>query len=115
MGLKIDAQQQGSGGGGEVIANELKAGAADGVAVLGEKAVLCLEPLAGGDGGTVCSSLGCCCALCAVGGGYGDTLSQGTHNGGGGDGLRGCGCCLHIVQGIKGLFDVGFLIFSNGL
>ena len=115
MGLKIDAQQQGSGGGGDVITYDLIAGASDWVAVIGEKAVLCLEPMECGDGGTVCSSLGCCCALCAVGGGDGDTLSQGTHNGGGCDGLRCCGCCLHVVQSVKGLFDVGFLIFSNGL
>ena len=71
MGLKIDAQQQGGGGGGDVITYNLIAGAADGVAVLGEKAVLCLEPLAGGDGGTVGSSQGCGCALCAVGSGEG--------------------------------------------
>ena len=58
MGLKIDAQQQGGGGGGEVVTYDLIAGAADWVAVLGEKAVLCLEPLEGGDGGTVGSSHG---------------------------------------------------------
>ena len=42
IGLKIDAQQQGGGSGGDVITYNLIAGTSDGVAVLGEKAVLCL-------------------------------------------------------------------------
>ena len=37
IGLKIDAQQQGDHGGGDVVADELPAGAADRVAILGEK------------------------------------------------------------------------------
>lgn len=71
MGLILDAQQQSDHGGGYVVADELPAGAADRVAVLGVKLVRGAKPRAGGDGCTACSSQGCGCALCAVGGGEG--------------------------------------------
>ena len=93
--LVLNTQQQSDNGGGDIVADELPAGALDWVAILGVKLMRGTEPDTGGDGGTVDSSQGCGCTLCAVGGGEGETLSQGTHNGGGGDVLGGCGCCLH--------------------
>ena len=100
--LVLDTQQKGDHGGGDVVANKLPAGALDGVAILAIELMRGTEPDTGGEGGTVGSSQGCGCALCAVGGGEGETLSQGTQNGGGGDVLRGCGCCLHFCKVLKG-------------
>ena len=71
MLLIFDAQQQSDNGGGDVVAYELPASALDGVAILGVKLMRGTEPDTGGDGGTVGSSQGCGCALCAVGGGEG--------------------------------------------
>lgn len=70
-GLILDTQQQGDHGGGDVVADELPAGAADRVAILCVKLMRGTEPDAGGNGGTVCSSQGCGCTLCAVDGGEG--------------------------------------------
>ena len=70
-GLILDTQQQSDNGGGIVVADKLPAGAADGVAILGGELMRGTEPDAGGDGGTVCSSQGCGCTLCDVGGGEG--------------------------------------------
>ena len=102
MALILDTQQQGDHGGGDVVADELPAGALDGVAILAVKLMRGAEPDTGGEGGTVDSSQGCGCALCAVCGGEVERLSHGTHNGGGGDVLGGCGCCLHICKVLKG-------------
>ena len=96
--LILDTQQQSDNSCGKVVANELPAGALDGVAILGIELMRGTEPDAGGNGCTVGSSQGCGCALCAVVGGDGETLSQGTHNGGGGDVLGSCGCCLHNLN-----------------
>ena len=71
MRLILDAQQQSGHGGGNVVADELPAGAADGVAILTVKLMRGTEPDTGGNGGTVGSSQGCGCTLCAVGGGEG--------------------------------------------
>lgn len=100
--LILDTQQQGDHGGGDVVADKLPAGALNWVAILGVKLVRGTEPDTDGDCCTVGSSQGCGCALCAVSGGEGERLSQGTHNGGGCDVLRGCGCCLHNLQVLKG-------------
>ena len=43
--LILDAQQQSDNGGGDVVDDELPAGALDGIAILAVKTVLCLEPL----------------------------------------------------------------------
>ena len=69
--LILDAQQQSDNGGGDVVADELPASALDGVAILGVKLMRGAKPYTGGNGGTVGSSQGCGCALCAVGGGEG--------------------------------------------
>ena len=95
MLLIFDAQQQRGNSCGNVVTDELPTGAPDGVAILGIEFMRGTEPDAGGNNYTVGSSQCCGCALCAVGGGEGERLSQGTHNGGGCDVLMGCGCCLH--------------------
>ena len=45
--LILDAQQQGDHGGGDVVADELPAGALDVVAVFAIKTELCQEPISG--------------------------------------------------------------------